>query len=86
MDERNFFDHPAKHDLKAYDNIQKIATGQGEDYTTDCLLYCPYFKKRYEMILIDLSKQQALDVDQKGTQQIDFTGNLGRAATMHFFI
>ena len=29
------------------------------------------------MIAIDLSKQQALDVDPKAIQQINFTGNLG---------
>ena len=25
-------------DIKAYENIRKIATGQGEEYTTSCLL------------------------------------------------
>ena len=30
------------------------------------------------MTVTDLSKQQALDVDQKAIQQIIFTGNLGR--------
>ena len=34
MDERNFIDKPIKNDLKTYDNIRKIATGQGDDYTT----------------------------------------------------
>ena len=34
MDERNFIDKPIKNDLKTYDNIRKIATGQGYDYTT----------------------------------------------------
>ena len=29
---RNFFDQPIKKDLKTYDNITKIATGQGGDY------------------------------------------------------
>ena len=27
------------------DNIRKIATGQGDDYTTGCLLDYDYFKK-----------------------------------------
>ena len=31
------------------------------------------------MIAIDLSKQQALDVDPKAIQQINFTANLDRA-------
>ena len=39
------------------------------------------------MIAIDLSKQQALDADPKIVQQINFTGNIGRAAdTTMFFI
>ena len=31
IDARNFFDQPIKNDLKTYDNISKIATGQGDD-------------------------------------------------------
>ena len=41
----NFFDQPIKNDLKTYDNIRKIATGQGDNYTTGRLLDYPYFKK-----------------------------------------
>ena len=37
-----------------------------------------YFRDYCEMIAIDLSKQQALDVDPKAIQQINFTGNLPR--------
>ena len=48
IDGRNFFDQPIKNDLKTYDDIRKIATGQGDDYTTGCLLDYPYFKKWYE--------------------------------------
>ena len=42
-----------------------IATGQGDDYRTGCLLDYNYFKDCYKMIAIDLSKQQFLDADQK---------------------
>ena len=35
---QNFFHQPVKNNLKTYDNIRKIATGQGDDYTTGCLL------------------------------------------------
>ena len=34
----NFFDQPIKNNKVTYDNIRKIATGQGDDYTTGCLL------------------------------------------------
>ena len=60
-----FFDQPVKSDRRTYDNIRKIATGQGDDYTTGCLLNYPCFKDHYNMIAIDLSKQQALDADPK---------------------
>ena len=51
--------------IRTYDNIWKIATSQGDDYTTGCLLDYVYFKNYYKMIAINLSKQQALDVDPK---------------------
>ena len=35
--QENLFDQPAKNDLKTYDNIRKITTGQGDDYTTGSL-------------------------------------------------
>ena len=87
IDGRNLFDKPLKNYLKTY-NIRKIATGQGDNYTTGCLLDYPYFKKYYKLIAIDLSKQQKLDADPKAIQQINFTGNVSRAegATMFFII
>ena len=33
-DGQSFFDQPVKNNLRTYDNIRKIATGQGDDYTT----------------------------------------------------
>ena len=88
IDGRNVFDQPIKNDLRTYDNTRNIATGQGDDYTTGCLLDYPYFKKIYKLIAIDLSKQQKLDADPKAIQQINFTGNLDKAerATMFFII
>ena len=63
-------------------------TSQGDDYTTGCLLDYPYFKKYYELITIDLSKQQKLDADPKAIQQINLTENLDReeGSTMFFII
>ena len=58
--------------------LEKIATGQGDDYTTGCLLDYICFKKYYKMVAVDLSKQQVLDADPKAIQQIDFTANLDR--------
>ena len=53
----NFFDQPIKNNNVTYENIGKIATGQGHDYTTGCLLDYPYFMDTYKMIAVDLSKQ-----------------------------
>ena len=87
IDGKNFFDQPINSMTKTYENIRKIATGQGDDYTTGCLLDYPYFKNHYKMIAIDLSKQQALDADPRAIQQINFTANLDRAGnTTMFFI
>ena len=84
---QNFFDQPINSMTKTYENIRKIAAGQGDDDTTGCLLDYPYFKKHYKMIATDLSKQQALDADTRAIQQIDFTANLDRAGnTTMFFI
>ena len=87
IDGRNFFDQPINNMNKTYENIRKIATGKGDDYTTGCLLDYPYFKENYKMITIDLSKQQALDADSRKIQQINFTANLDRDGnTTIFFI
>ena len=44
IDGKNFFDQPVKNDKVTYENIRKIATGQGDDYTTGCQLDYIYFK------------------------------------------
>ena len=72
VDGKNFFDQPVKSYLKTFENIQKIATGQGYDHATGCLLDYNYFKNHYKMIAIDLNKQKVLDVDPKAIQQINF--------------
>ena len=64
IDGKNFFDQPISSIIKIYENIRKIATGQGYGYTTGCLLDYSYFKDHYKMIAIDLSKQQALIREQ----------------------
>ena len=76
IDGKNVFDQPIKNVKVTYDNIRKIATGQGDDYTTGCLLDYTYFKNYYKMIAIDLSKEQALEANPKAIQHISFTANL----------
>ena len=86
IDGKNFFDQPVKNDKVTYENIRKITIGQGDDYTTGCLLDYTYFKKYYKMIAIDLSKQQVLDADPKTIQQINFTTNLDTAENLRFYL
>ena len=88
IDSKNFFDQPINSELKQYENIIKIITGKGDDYTTGFLLDYFYFKGNYMMIAINLINQQTLDTDPRAIQQINFTENLDRAenTTMLFVI
>ena len=45
IDGRNFYDQPINDLIKQYDEVRKVSTGQGDDYTTGCLLDFAYFKK-----------------------------------------
>ena len=87
IDGQNFFNQPLGNNLGTYYSIQKVATGQGDDYTTGSLLDYKYFKNYYKIIAIDLSKQQAL-ANPKAIQKINFAGNLdpNNGSTMLFII
>ena len=80
-----FFHWKIKNNKVTYENIRKIATGQGDDYTSGCLLDYSYFKDSYKMIAVDLSKQQALDADPRAIQQINFIENLDRAGNTRIY-
>ena len=85
IDGKNLFNQPVKNNKVAYEIIRKVATGQGDDYTTGCLLDYTYFKKYYKMIAIDLSRQQAIDADPQAIQQINFMANLDRAGNTRLY-
>ena len=44
------------------------------------------FQKYYKTIAINLSQQQAVDVDPKGIEQISFAGNLNQQVAMFFIL
>ena len=71
---RNYYDQSINDLIKQYDEVRKVSTGQGDDYTTGCLFDFAYFEKNYRLINSDLSKQKALDADSRAIQQIIFTG------------
>ena len=67
IDGRNFYDQPISDQIRKYDEIRKIATGKGDEYTTGSLLDYQYFKDNYQLIAVDLSKQKELDADPGAT-------------------
>ena len=71
-----FFDQPISDLIKQYNKIRKTAPGQGDDYTTECLLDYQYIKDEYQLIAVDLSKHKELDADSRAIQQIEFYGML----------
>ena len=70
IDGKNFYDQPINDLIKQYDEVRKVSTGQGDDYTTECLLDYAYFKDNYKLIVVDLSKYLLI-------QQIVFQGVVG---------
>ena len=76
IDGRNFYDQPINDLVKQYDKIRKAATGQGDNYITECSLDYQYFKDHFNIIAADLSKQKESDGDSRANQQIEFYGML----------
>ena len=72
IDGRMFYDQSINDKIKKYDEIRKIVTGQGDDYTTGYLLDYQYFLKYYQLIAVDVRKQKELDADPRSIQQIEF--------------
>ena len=57
-----FFDQAIDSDIKRYEKVRKLTTGQGEDYTIGCLhwmitvLDYEYIKNHYRLMAVDLSR------------------------------
>ena len=71
---KNFYDEAIDSNIKRYEEIRKLTTGQGEDYTTEFLLEYDYIESHYRLVAVDLSRQKESDVDPKAIQQIDLAG------------
>ena len=84
IDKLAFFDLPIKTEEEAYEKIIDIS--RNNEYTTGNLLDYDYFKKYYELIAIDLSKQQVLQENEDLIQQINFIGKLEEAANVFIII
>ena len=84
IDKLTFFDLPIKTEEEAYEKIIDIS--RNNECTTGNLLDYDYFKKYYQLIAIDLSKQQVLQENEDLIQQINFTGKLEEAASAFIII
>ena len=70
IDGRYFYDQNISEQIRKYDEIRKITTAKGDDYTTGSLLDYQYFKDHYQLICCDLSKQAILDANPTSIQQL----------------
>ena len=86
IDGRNFYDQWINDSIKQYEEIRKLSIGQGDDYTTGCLMDFAYFEKNYRLIAADLSKQKALDADPKAIQQIIFTDKTDNQIRVYYIL
>ena len=76
IDGRNFYDQNISDDFKKYEELRKVMTGRGEDYTTGSLLDYNYWKNNYKLICCDLNKQTVLDSNPSVNQQVEFVYKL----------
>ena len=65
INSKSFYNQLIDSDIKRYEEIRKVTTRQGKDYTTGCLLDYEYIKNHYRLIAVDLSRQKELDADPK---------------------
>ena len=80
IDKLTFFDLLIKTEEEAYEKFIDIS--RNNEYRTGNLLDYDYFKKRYKLIAIDLSKQQELEENEYLIQQINFIGRLEQASNV----
>ena len=76
-DRKNFYDQPINDLIKQYNEVKTVSIGQGDDYTTGCLLDYAYFNDNYRIIAVDLNKEK--DPDPKAIQEIVFQRLAGGA-------
>ena len=59
VDGKKFYDQPINDKMEQYDEVRKVSTGKGHDYTTTCLLNYAYFKDNYRLIVVNLSNKKS---------------------------
>ena len=73
---KKIYDQTNNSDINWYEEIRKLKTGQGQDYTTDYLLAFDYTNNHCGVIAVDLRRHKELDADPKAIQQIECVGQL----------
>ena len=53
---KNLFDQPIDSDVKRHEEIKNLATGQGEDYATGCMVDYGYIENHYIQIAANLGR------------------------------
>ena len=86
IDGRNFCYQRINDLIKQYNEVRKILTAQGDDYTTGFLLDFGCFEKNYRLIAAGLSKQKALDADSRAIKQIIFTGKASEGVMIYYIL
>ena len=61
---KNFYGQPIDSVIKRIEEIRKLTTWQGEDYTTWCLLDNDNIKNHYKWIAVDLSRQEKSNIQK----------------------
>ena len=56
--EKKIYDQAIGSDIKRYEEIRKLTTAQGEDYTSWYLLEYDYTKNHYRLIAVDLRREK----------------------------
>ena len=74
INRKNFYYQPIDSNIKPFEEMRKLTTGQGEDYTTGCSDY-DYIKNQINSNWFKQKKKE-LDANPKAIQQIEFVGQL----------
>ena len=72
----NFYDQLIDSDIKWFEKIKKLITGQGEDYTTGSLFDYEYVESHYKLNTVNLIRKKELDAALKPVPQTKFVGQL----------
>ena len=86
IDGRNFYDQSINDLIKQYDEVRKISTGQGDDYTTGCLLDFAYFEKKLQINCCWFKQTKNFRCYSRAIQQITFNGKTDNTIRVYYIL